>query len=323
MARLASAAVEDKLEAVIRCVEQEAADPLVSRLMEKLRTAAGPEFRAQIHNQLQKHLEILLLRYETQYSWVITDSQAVALARAPFDIQVVGKKFRYREWFNGLRELPADTGEPLPPRTSTGISPAYRSTSQGRPIMLTIATPVRAMTAPPPGQSSEILGVMGTTLRLETFHDWLAVAENRSEGSGCPDSFVLLMYHDQLLRHPCPSADAPALPVGATGFLDQPSLKKLMASASKSSTEFYDPLRRGPDGLPIVSLAVARSPQALAQWTIILVQDIDTALRPMAALSRDFRRPAKIALGVGGAALIVLVGLLWWGERKKAVHSKP
>ena len=100
-------------------------------------------------------------------------------------------------------------------------------------------------------------------------------------------------------------------------FWNQASVKELMASPSKSSREFHDPMRSSSGGPPIISLAAASSPDTLPQWTVILVQDIDAALRPMAALSSDFRLTAMIALAVGGLALLVLIGLLWWGERKK------
>ena len=60
---------------------------------------------------VQRHLEQVLLRGEAQgfASWAVADSEAVVWARAPSDPGVVGGNYKYREWFNGRRELPRDT----------------------------------------------------------------------------------------------------------------------------------------------------------------------------------------------------------------------
>ena len=182
-------------------------------------------------------------------------------------------------------------------------------------MLMNVAAPIWSPSTSENSAPARIIGVIGATLRMATFYEWLAVAENKPAAGGCPDSFVLLVYRDQLLRHPCPSPDMPPLPARAGDFWEKPALKELMASPFASSLEFRDPMRHTENGLPIVSLAVVKSPETLSQWKIILVQDVEAALRPMAALFEDFRRPAEIALGIGGLALIVLIALLWWGDR--------
>ena len=79
------------------------------------------------------------------------------------------------------------------------------------------------------------------------------------------------------------------------------------------SSTFIDPMRSVAGGASINSLAVARSPDSLPDWTLILEQDVDAALRPITALTDDFHTPAHIALTFGFGALILLVVLLWRG----------
>jgi hypothetical protein len=138
----------------------------------------------------------------------------------------------------------------------------------------------------------------------------LGIAESRPRDGGCPDRFVLLAHRGQLIRHPCAAPDATPLPVA--DFAGQPAVQALMLAPGRMSTSFVDPLRpvsRG--GTP--ALAVARSPDSLPDWTLILEQDVDAALRPITALNDDFQTPARMALTSGFVALVLLVVLLWRG----------
>jgi hypothetical protein len=145
---------------------------------------------------------------------------------------------------------------------------------------------------------------------LQTFNRWLEIAENLPHDGGCPDRFVLLLHRTQLIRHPCPRPTATELPVN--GFSREPAVDALLTVSGRRSVDFLDPLRSGNGVAPKPAVAVAWSLDPLPEWTLILEQDVDVALRPIEALTKGFQSPAHIAFAFGAAALLPLAGLLWW-----------
>ncbi|MCP4657217.1 MAG: hypothetical protein GY856_17550 [bacterium] len=47
------------------------------------------------------------------------------------------------------------------------------------------------------------------------------------------------------------------------------------------------------------------------EWTVVVVQDRDAALRPLTRMTGRLRRLGWLVLALGGAALAVLVAMLW------------
>jgi hypothetical protein len=90
-------------------------------------------------------------------------------------------------------------------------------------------------------------------------------------------------------------------------------VKALLVAPGRMSTSFVDPSRSVSRGSATQALAVARSPDSLPDWTLILEQDVDAALRPITALNHDFQTPARTALTSGFVALVLLAVLLWRG----------
>ena len=311
MVRLAAAAVGDKLEAAIRRVKEEAADPYLREQLVRISRGIAERERPRIRETLRRHLEQVLARAKPQEfdSWALSDADASVWARAPHDPVVIDRNYRYREWFNGRLELPPDAQIEAVPRTETGFSLAFKSTAQGAPLLIGLASPVLATPGDEHQGPPAIVGVLNAGIHLETFNAWLAIAENRPQHGGCPDRFVLLMHRDQLLRHPCPAPDAAPLPVA--GFTSQSAVMTLLSAPERSATSFQDPMRTARDGPATPALAVAQSPASLSQWTLVLQQDVEAALRPITALTDDFRRPARIALFLGFGALVLLLALLW------------
>jgi hypothetical protein len=125
------------------------------------------------------------------------------------------------------------------------------------------------------------------------------------------------MHRAQLLRHPCSAPGAAALPVA--DYLKQAAVQSLLYAPGGMSATFQDPMRAVAGSTESPALAVAKSLDALPDWTLILQQDVDAALRPITALTDDFHRPAHLALTFGFAALILLVGLLWRGRFWRAL----
>jgi hypothetical protein len=310
MVRLASAAVGDKLEAAIRRVTEEASDPALRDIA--VRIARSPDDPVRTRTTVQRHLEQVLRRAKVQGfdSWAISDPSATVWARAPHDPVVIGRNYRYREWFNGRHELPPDAQIGAEPRTRTGFTRAFASTAQNAPLLIGLASPILA-TAQDTESSQTIVGVLFAGIHLGTFNAWLGIAESQRRDGGCPDRFVLLVHRDQLIRHPCAAPDAAPLPVA--DFAGQPALEALLAAPGRMSASFVDPLRSVSRGAATPALAVARSPDLLPDWTLILEQDIDAALRPITALNDDFQTPARTALTAGFIALVLLVVLLWRG----------
>ena len=251
----------------------------------------------------------MLLREQPRIqSWTVTDRDAYLWARAPFDPAIIGQNYKYREWFNGRVELPSDAQIAAAPRAVTGFSLAFASTALNRPLMIGLASPIFAVNAPAPDE--EIIGVLNAGIQLQTFNRWLEIAENPHPDAGCPDRFVLLLHRTQLIRHPCPGARAAELPVNEF-FLD-PAVDRLLEAADRKSASFRDPLRSASGAAAPAALAVAWSLESLPDWTLILEQDVDAALRPITALTEDFHGPAQLAFALGAAVCVPLVALLWW-----------
>lgn len=306
MARIAAAAVDRNLAAVVRRVEREAGDERLSDLMRRL-DAGGDVGR--LGEDLQAHTDELYRDYEDRhfYSWVVADRGAVARARSPFDAGVVGQRYGYREWFTGEEERESPPEEPpAAPRSRAGLTLAFQSTAEGHPTLMSVAAPI--------GADGEILGVVAASLHLETFNEWLAMTESRSPGVSCPERFVLLLHRGQLLRHPCPAPDALQPPVGREDFYAKPAVQELLASGV--SRGFRDPLRPGLGASHPGDLAVAVALTSHPDWSVVVVQDRNAALRPLTRLTDRLRSLGKTALAVASVVLLALGGLLWRGGRK-------
>jgi len=171
-----------------------------------------------------------------------------------------------------------------------------------------------SVAAPIPSGAPEPLGVIAATLQLDTFNEWLAVAESRPDERACPDAFILLLHRGQLLRHPCPEPGAPSPPVAREGFSATETVQELLAD--RVSRRFRDPLR--PDRAELDSdLAVAASLPDHPEWTVVVVQDRGAALRPLTRMTGRLRRLGRVVLALGGAALAVLVAMLWRLGRRR------
>ncbi len=322
MVRLAAAALSDKLQGAMRRVEEEASNPSLRALLEQLASARTEKSHAAARDALQRHIDQIHAREESSIqSWALTDRNAYLWARAPADPAIVGQNYRYREWFNGSVELPSDTQTPARPRAVTGFSLAFRATALNRPLMIGLASPIYAISSGDPDR--RIIGVLDAGIQLPTFNRWLGIAENLPQDGGCPDRFVLLLHRTQLIRHPCPRATAAELPVN--GFSREPAVDALLKASGRRSVNFLDPLRSGNGVAAKPALAVAWSLDPLPDWTLILEQDVEVALRPIEALTKGFDSPAHIAFAFGTAALLPLALLLWWSGswRARAQDTDP
>ena len=311
MARMVAAAVDDKLAAVERRVRREASEPALVDLAAGFETFPDGTLDDRLQAQIQSYLDALYEQYAERdfFSWVVADAGALAWARTPYDARVVGQTYAYREWWSGkVGKAPSVSATP---RQAIGLTLAFKSTAQGAPNLMSVASPIVS----PDGR---VLGVLSATLHLETFNEWLSLAENRQadfviQGSGtCPERFVLLLNRGQLLRHPCP--DTPDLPVAADGFFERPPVRQLFDNPHRAALRFSDPLRSG----DVASLAVTEPLGGHPGWTVLVLEDLEVALRPLDRLNRELRLPGRLAVAAGGLAFLILLGLLWRGARTKA-----
>ncbi len=130
------------------------------RLVEAV--AQSPELPAGIRSgdgeAIQAFLEQKRAQNPAMFSWAVANVDAVMLGRAPPAPEIVGRAYKYRDWFHG-----GDTQQrPVP---ATHISEPFRSTARGNLAMLAVSTPIRA--------AGEVVGVLLGTLSLQQLADWV------------------------------------------------------------------------------------------------------------------------------------------------------
>lgn len=311
-ARVVAAAVDDNLDAVQRRLEREAGRDDIRTLLARFHNAASTAERRTIRRTLAGIFEALYVAYEDRhfYSWLVADADGVVLTRAPFDERVVGTRYTYREWFTGRPERRPDAVPDLvAPRLQTGLTLAFQSTAAGHPILISVATPVRA--APPAdGGEAPILGVMVGTLHLDTFNEWLSRAETAIGEGGCPERFAVLLDRGQVVRHPCPAPAAPRPPVPAEAYYRNEAVVTLLEAGT--SDRFIDPLG---DGRPFLAAAVPL--QSNATWTTIVQQSRASAMAPIDALASRTWRLGRLVFTLGLALMAVLWLLLYRVTRQR------
>ncbi len=89
--------------------------------------------------------------------------------------------------------------KPREPRRKLGLTLAYESTQEDKPMLIALATPVWSDDK----GGGAVLGVLQGTINLKKFNQWLVDVETK-DGGECPIRFSLLLNRDQLIRHPCP-----------------------------------------------------------------------------------------------------------------------
>ncbi len=189
---------------------------------------------------LQAHMEHLHGRarpFGFVQTVLVTDENARVLAGAPEDLLkgVIGKSYPYREWFNGEQDVLDEKEKPREPRRTLGLTLAYESTQEDRPMLIALATPVWAGDT----GGGAVLGVLQGTIDLKKFNQWLVDVETKDGDGECPIRFSLLLNRDQLIRHPCPGEYV--LPEDDYG--NEPSVAKLLESGAVEN--FRDPFGPG------------------------------------------------------------------------------
>ncbi len=294
--QLISAVVDRNLSAVERRVSRESEQPELHRLV-AMRSSQS----------LQAYTDALYETYRDRFfhNWVVSDTNAVVLARAPFDEGVVGARYAYREWFTGNEDIPRDQAPNIAtPRSETGLTLAFESTASGNPILVSVASPIVS--------GSKTIGVLMATLHLKTFNAWLEEAEGPRSSSGCPTRFAVLLNRGQLVRHPCPSGDAPEPPVGRAEYFERAAVQTLLSTPEGFTDAYPDPLRGG-----LAYLAAFVSFQDNPDWATIVEHDRVEAMSPITQLGAQFGTLGWIAAGVAFLLILVLWALLY-----RVIHER-
>lgn len=293
---LISAVVDRNLSAVQRRVGREAERVELHRLVV---LGNSPE--------LQSYADALYETYRDRFfhNWVVTDSNAVVLARAPFDERVVGSRYTYREWFTGKEDVPRDEApEIATARSETGLTLAFESTATGNPILVSVASPIVS--------GSKLLGVLMATLHLDTFNEWLQEAEGPPSETGCPTRFAVLLNRGQLVRHPCPADDAAKPPVDRADYYERSEVRRLRTAPEGFADAYPDPLR---GGTPYLAAFVEF--QDNPEWSTIVQHDRAEAMMPITQLAAQFATLGWIAAGVALFLVLVLWALLY-----RVIHER-
>jgi hypothetical protein len=229
---------------------------------------------------------------------VIADAGAIVMARTPIDPAVIGRRYAYREWFTGQPDLPPASAPAVAvPRLQTSITRAFRSTAAERAVVVSVASPIWGSER----GVRRVVGVISATIHLDTFNQWLVEAEGDKNAFDCPARFAVLLNQSQLVRHPCPAAGSPALPVEPAEYADRDAPRTLLQAADRRAAEFADPLRSGR-----VYLAAAAPLRENPAWHTIVEFDRESSLAHVTRLARQFGIIGLIAAGIGLTAVIGL-----------------
>ncbi len=291
--------VDRNLSAVQRRVSREASRSELRGLLSVEAAAAGGEERGLVHSQLQAYAKRLYEDYRDRHfhNWVVTDRDAVALAREPFDSRVVGSRYGYREWFTGKPEVkPNEVPDDVAPRDKVGLTLAFQSTARDHPVLISVASPIWSL------DEREILGVLSATIHLKTFNEWLETSEGQIADDGCPSRMAILINRHQLVRHPCPATEVSQPPVSREHFFDTPEVQSLLNDQDEMTEDYTDPLRPGQK-----YLATFTRLEENADWIAIVQHNRLEAMRPVTDLSEQIRWLGWLALAAGLAG----VGILW------------
>ncbi len=293
---LISAVVDRNLSAVQRRVSREAGQEALHRLLGAGRSTA-----------LQSYTDELYEAYRDRsfHNWVVTDTNAVVLARSPFADGVVGSRYTYREWFTGNEDVPRDEAPEIAiPRSKTGLTLAFESTASDNPILVSVASPIVS--------DSKLVGILMATLHLETFNEWLEEAEGPPSETGCPTRFAVLLNRGQLVRHPCPADDAVKPPVGRAEYYELNEVQRLRSAPEGFADAYPDPLR---GGTPYLATFVEF--QDNPEWSTIVQHDRAEAMSPITQLVDRFSTLGWIAAGVAFFLVLVLWALLY-----RVIHER-
>jgi hypothetical protein len=262
--------------------------------------ASNPEDKEILQAEIQAYTASLYEDYKDRHfhNWVVADREAVVIARSPFDANVVGSRYAYREWFTGKAEVKPDEVPPdFAPRDEVGLTLAFKSTARGNPILISVAGPIRSL------DTNEEIGVLSATIHLLTFNAWLETSEGERLASGCPPRLAILVNRDQLVRHPCPADAALNPPVSKERFFETPEVQALLREADATVEEYHDPLRPGETYLAAFSRLEENS-----DWLAMVQHDRSTATAPVTQLAGQIQWLGWLALAAG----LCGVGVLWF-----------
>ena len=355
-ARSQASALQTELEYRLESLEDIVADPeltaLLTELMERPREAVVSEVKAN-HSKPREEMPqwMQLLDSEKEKadrrlsqsgrspdtSWFLTDKQGHQLWRRNFDLNTIGKKYSWRDYFHGLnRQFDPETVDPdLKPITGRHVSLAFISQGTKR-YMVALSVPVL-------DADKNVIGVFARTLHLGELQDRLG-----QDLHGNSTSRVVALADGrnlELLDHP--SLTDKIFENMSTASEAEELFQRLklqldagVAEQVADATEHHAGAREVVDIQvrdyvdPIVNLnadaahaydgnyIAAISTNQLMPWLVIVQQDEDSALKPVHAMQDRAARQGWIALlATTGTTLGVWV--LVWFSLSRSNRTRP
>ncbi|MEM9703925.1 MAG: hypothetical protein AAF907_15915 [Planctomycetota bacterium] len=247
--------------------------------------------------------------------------------RKPFDGQVVGTSFVWRDYFHGLAEDLAEGTEPgsVAPVEETHISLPYLPTSTPE-WKLAFSTPVR-------NEDGEVIGVLARTVVLHELLANLAEYDSAKRGvTGEGDAAdaatryarLIALYElesGELLDHPWLTGErAPSKEEKAAIRLPTEERIALQAALDAGRKSFRtdahaDPTANLQDGAAFAGAWIAAfAPVGGTDWIVVVQEPRSDALR----LMESFRAAlAKVGGVVVAGTALTLAGLLFWFSRDR------
>jgi len=238
---------------------------------------------------LQIHLDRLRRANPSLFSWAVADADGVLLARSPPDPGIVGKSFRFRDWFHGGNPDQASV-------TDTHISEPFRSQARGRRAMLAVSTPLR--TAAEGGEEEEArpAGVLLATLTLQDLGDWVS--------KGRAMTAVVLNDRDQLVLHP----ENPLFDTGEPARWEPTRSVRRLAVSPDLMEPIEDPLQGD-------TFFVGANEIAPYGWAVLVLRPVDAVRKPIGGLVEhvaEIRWMVFVLAGVTAGIVLVWAGVSLW-----------
>lgn len=257
-------------------------------------------------------------------SFFLTDRDGIQIFRSPWT-ESIGESFSYRDYFHGQgREIPlSEVIGRINPRTSPGISRAFRSSNTGR-FMVAIAAPVWNM------ENTEVIGVLARTIHIsDLLTQWEDRIDNRKAGA-VPDAprdrqlTLVDMREDPplILDHPWLQTNLQS--GGATDVSLKSSLRlstdeelvlRQAVRSGEGISNYHDPMTDIDPAYDGQWLAAAALSAGL-DWIAIVQERLDDAVQPMNDLYWIFIRYGLLLL----LSFAVILVVLWWLIQRAAAR---
>jgi hypothetical protein len=301
MARLVANVVQENLQDRIEFLEGFRDEHAADLTIEQLR----PESATKLNDLLRTlHARGASRRFFRQYA--ITDRTGHILAaypRSSEDVKNAGRRWDYRDWFNGLGDQPPREGSAFAPVSTPHVSQPYVTRMSRRPSV-NVTVPLFDR------HKGEVIGVLTGRLEVHDLHRWLDDVTIR-------DGLVVLLNERGhcLLREgiePSPDENPP-------DWRDRcPLYKQALSDEPGDGLACYDDPIDGKTYLAGYAPFTRRDrPAVRVRWLALVQHERAAVLQPIDALRNNRRIRVTVGLSLGALLLAAMWGWLLVARRRK------